>query len=53
MSALTEENILKRPAGSEVNEAVLSGSLGSLPEKESLVVRIFLSSTFTGKPSIQ
>jgi hypothetical protein len=48
MSRGKEDVVSNRPVGSDMVEAVFSGMLDKLPDKESSVVRIFLSSTFTG-----
>ncbi|XP_053407147.1 uncharacterized protein LOC123546872 [Mercenaria mercenaria] len=47
MSRKNDDLVSNRPVGSDTMEAVLSGSFCNLPDKESSVVRIFLSSTFT------
>lgn len=44
-----EDPVRNKPTGSDVAKSLLSGSLCNLPDIESSVVRIFLSSTFTGK----
>ena len=48
MSKIKQDVSSNRPVGSDMVEAVLAGLLENLPDKQSSVVRIFLSSTFTG-----